>query len=93
MHVQGLLKSGTDLEVILRSNVKECKKLTKKNILIIWGGTKDVSKNESQKGLLCIQKFVQTNLNTNVFVLNLPKRWDLEDQSCMNKETMKFNRK
>jgi hypothetical protein len=38
--VQGLVKSGADLEVILCSTVKECKKLTKKDILIIWGGTK-----------------------------------------------------
>jgi hypothetical protein len=53
------VKLGADLEVMLRSNVKECKKLTKKDILIIWGGTKDVSKNESQKGLSCIRKFIQ----------------------------------
>jgi hypothetical protein len=33
------------------------------------------------------------NLNAHVFVLSLPKRWDLEDQSCVNKETMNFNRK
>ncbi|PNF27502.1 hypothetical protein B7P43_G04277 [Cryptotermes secundus] len=91
--VQGLVKSGADLEVILRSNMKECKKLTKEDILIIWGGTRDVSKNETQKGLLGIRKFIQTNLNTNVFVLSLPKRWDLEDQSCVNKEISQFNRK
>ena len=91
--VQGLVKSGADLEMILRSNMKECKKLTKKDILTIWGGTKDVSKNESQEGLLGIRKFIQTNLNMTVFVLNLPKRWDLEDQSCVNKEISQFNRK
>jgi hypothetical protein len=67
--------------VILFSNVKECRKLTKKGILIIWGGTKDVSKNESQKGLSGVRKFIQMNLNMNVFVFNLPKRWDLEEQS------------
>jgi hypothetical protein len=35
--VQGLVKTGADLEVILHSNMKECKNLTKKNVLIIWG--------------------------------------------------------
>jgi hypothetical protein len=87
------MKPGTDLKVILCSNVKECKKLSKKDVLIIWGGTKYVSKNESRTGLLCIRKFIQMNLNTNVHVLSLPKRWDLEDQSCVNKENMNFNRK
>jgi hypothetical protein len=78
--VQGLAKSGADLEVIFFSNVKECKKLTKKDISIIWSGTKDVSKNESQKSLSGVWKFIQMNLNTNVLVLNLLKRWDLEEQ-------------
>jgi alcohol dehydrogenase class IV len=36
--VQGLVKTGADLEVILRSNMKECKNLTKKDVLIILGG-------------------------------------------------------
>jgi hypothetical protein len=40
------------------------------------GGMEEVSRNESQKGLLCIRKHIQMNLNTNVrvFVLSLPKR-------------------
>jgi xylose isomerase len=33
------------------------------------------------------------NFNTNVIVLSLPKRMDLEDQLCMNKEVMNFNSK
>jgi hypothetical protein len=33
------------------------------------------------------------NLNTNVIVLSLPKRRDLEDQSSVNTEIMVFNRK
>jgi hypothetical protein len=33
------------------------------------------------------------NLNTNVIVLSLPKRRDLEDQSCVNTEIINFNRK
>jgi hypothetical protein len=37
--VQGTVKSGADLEVILRSNMKESMNLTKKGFLIIWGGT------------------------------------------------------
>jgi hypothetical protein len=32
------------------------------------------------------------NFSTNVIVLSLPKRMDLEDQSCVNKEMMNFNR-
>jgi hypothetical protein len=42
--LQRLVKSGADLEVILYSSVKKCKKLTKKDTIFIWGGAKDVSK-------------------------------------------------
>jgi hypothetical protein len=43
--VQGIVKPGADLEVMLHSNMKDCETLTNEDILIIWGGTKDVSKN------------------------------------------------
>jgi hypothetical protein len=78
--VQGIVKLGADLEVMLHSNMKGCKNLTNKNILIIWGGTKDVSKNRSGKGLSQIRKFIKMNFNTNVILLSLPKRMDLESQ-------------
>ena len=42
--VEGIVKPGADVEVMLHSNMKYCKNLTNKDILIIWGGTKDVSK-------------------------------------------------
>jgi hypothetical protein len=73
--------------------MKEGMNLNKEDFLIIWGGTKEVSRNEAQKGLSCIQKYAQLNINTNVIVLSLPQRRDLEDRSCLNKETMNFNRK
>jgi hypothetical protein len=91
--VQGIVKSGADLEVMVHSNMKQCKNLTKKDTLIIWGGTKEVSRNEAQKGLSNIRTFIQRNLNMNVIVLSLPQRMDLEDQSCLNKEVKNFNRK
>jgi hypothetical protein len=91
--VQGLSKPGTDLEEILTTNMNVCKKLTKKDTLIIWGGTREVSKNESLKGLVGVRKFIQINSNTNVIVMNLPKRWDLEEHSCVSEEVVKFNRK
>jgi hypothetical protein len=42
--VEGIVKPGADVEVMLHSNMKDCKNLTNKDIVIIWGGTKDVSK-------------------------------------------------
>jgi hypothetical protein len=47
--VQGIVKSGADMEVILDSNVKEARNLAKDDFLIIFGCMKEVCKNESQK--------------------------------------------
>jgi hypothetical protein len=45
------------------------------------------------KGLTQIRNFVRKNSNTNVMVLNLPNRQDLEATSCVNQEVKDFNRK
>jgi hypothetical protein len=62
-------------------------------LVIVWGGTKDVSRNESTEGLTEIGNFVKKNKNTNIRVINLPTRQDLEPTSCVNQEIKVFNRK
>jgi hypothetical protein len=87
------VKSGADMEVLLDSNVKDVRNLAKDDFLIIWGGMKEVCKNESQKCIKQISDFVQNNLHMNVIVLNLPVRRDLVDQSCVNNEIVSYNRR
>jgi hypothetical protein len=91
--VQGIVKSGADMEVILGSNEKEIGNLTNDDFLIIWGGVKEVCKNEAQKSIKQIREIVRSNLNTNVIVINLPYRRDLVEQSCVNKEIDNYNRR
>jgi hypothetical protein len=91
--VQGIVNSGADIEVILGSNEKEIGNLTNDDFLIIWGGVKEVCKNEAQKSIKQIREFVRSNLNTNVIVINLPYRRDLVEQSCVNKEIDNYNRR
>jgi hypothetical protein len=62
-------------------------------VVIVWGSTKDISRNESTKGLSQIRNFVRINKNTNIMVLNLPNRQDLDATSCLNQEIKVFNRK
>ncbi|PNF33016.1 hypothetical protein B7P43_G16371 [Cryptotermes secundus] len=91
--VQGLVKPGADLAAVLSSGVKETKDFSKKDVVIVWGGTNDVSRNETDKGLIEIRNFVIDNAHTNVLVVNLPNRMDLEATSCVNQEIKVFNRK
>jgi hypothetical protein len=90
---QGLVKADADLAAILSSGVKDIKDLTKNDMLAVWGGTADVSRNETGKGLTQIRNFVRENTHTNVIVMNLTNRQDLAVISCVNHEIKVFNRK
>jgi hypothetical protein len=49
--VQGVIKPSASLTAITNSVNDEVKLLIKKGVLIVWGGTRDLGKNETTKGL------------------------------------------
>jgi hypothetical protein len=67
--------------------------LAKQDAVVVWGGIRDISRNESQKCLGRIKKFVERHSQTNILVVNLPNRFDLDAHSCVNNEVNAFNRK
>ena len=60
-------------------------KVTKKDMVVLWRGTKD--------GLKQIQAFVKKNSHTNDILMSVPHRYDLDINSCVNTEVKVFNRK
>jgi hypothetical protein len=63
------------------------------DVVVIWGGTRDIGRNEVKKALQQIRKFVQNHNQTNVIVMSAPYRHDLDSDSCVNKEVTVYNRK
>ena len=59
----------------------------------MWGGTWDIGRNEKEKGLHQIKNFVENHKQTNVIVISVPCRYDLEPKSCVNDEVKVYNRK
>ena len=59
----------------------------------MWGGTRDVGKNETEKGLYQIKNFVENHRQTNFIVMGVPCRHDLDPKSCINDEVKVYNRK
>jgi hypothetical protein len=49
--VQGVIKPGADLMTVTKTAIEEVKKLSMDDVVVVWGGTKDVGKNESTNGL------------------------------------------
>jgi hypothetical protein len=66
--------------------------LTKKDIVVLWGGSNDVAKNDSVVGMKHILDLVLNSSHTNVILLGVPHRHDLIKDLCVNKEVEVFNR-
>ena len=62
-------------------------------MVVAWGGSNDVGKNEAKHGIHQIQSFVETNKHTNIILMEVPHRYDLIQDSCVNKEVGNFNSK
>ena len=60
---------------------------------IVWGGTRDIGRNEIRNGLQQIKNFVENHKQTNVIVMSAPHRHDLQSKSCVNDAVKEFNRK
>ena len=91
--VVGYVKPGSNLKNIKNIANKEIQELTKKDVVVLWGGTNDIARNESNKGLTHLTNFVAQRKNTNIILVNAPKTHALADTSCVNDEVTKFNRK
>jgi hypothetical protein len=62
------------------------------DLVIVWGGANDISKNNTKEAVKSISEFVVTNKDLNVVLINSPHRHDLLRESCVNNEVVKFNR-
>ena len=87
------MKPGSDLAAITHTLNKDTGALTKHDSVVVWGGIRDVSRNETQKDLCQLRNFMEMHSHTNVLVVNVPNRFDLGTHSCVNYEVKAFNRK
>jgi hypothetical protein len=90
--VQGVVKPGADLSSILNLRTKDTNDLTS-DAVVVWEGTRDVSKNETNVSLSHVQNFVKKHNNPNVLLMELPDRYDLNVNSCVHVENKVFNSK
>jgi len=72
---------------------EDIKHLMSNDIMVFWGGTNDMSKNNSQDALKHITNFVKVNSHTNIILMHVLHRHDLPEWSCVNSEVKAFNRK
>jgi hypothetical protein len=72
-NVSGITKPNADAKSVTSSLHFEAENLTKKDLLIFYGGTRDISRNETSKGLKALKAFAHRTIHTNVFLLEAPQ--------------------
>ena len=91
--VRGTVMPGAGLTHITTLAQEEILNLTPQDAVIIWGGSNDIYKNETSRGLKHLLNFITHKENTNILALTAPHRHDLQETSYINKEIQVFNRK
>jgi len=91
--IQGIVNLGASLQMIVNAPMESLGKLTKKDVIVVWGGMRDVGRNKSGNGLRQIRNCVENLKQTNVIVMSVPHRHDLAPNSCVNQEVKVYNRK
>jgi len=66
------VRPGANIDTLTSSTTEDIKHLTNKDIIAFWGGTNDVSKNNSQEGLKHIVNIVKMNSHTNIILMSVP---------------------
>jgi hypothetical protein len=91
--VFSITKPNADIESITSPVHLKTGNLTKEDLIIFLGGTKDISRNEAKKGLHSLRDFTQRTINTNLILLGAPHRYDLSPQLCVNTEVKLYNKR
>jgi hypothetical protein len=90
--VSSIVKPGAHMNAITDTACDIVRSLTGDDVIIIWGGSNDISRNNSKVALNNVYEFVKRNAESNIVLINAPQRYDLIPESCVNTEVVKFNR-
>jgi len=80
------------MEEILGSSSESVKSLSKNDVLIVWGGSNNISRDNTKEAINQLCKFIEEKATVNLVIMKVPFRHDLKFSSCVNKEVIKFNR-
>jgi hypothetical protein len=68
-------------------------KLTRRDTIIMIGGSNDIDKNVHGKNLISIVNLLQDTQNTNIILVEVPVRYDIGARAHINEQIESYNRK
>jgi len=80
-------------EVIKNTLKEEINNLTRDKMVIVWGSASNTGKNQMTEGLKYMTNFVKKRKNTNVVIMRMSHRFDLQVLLRADNEAKVFNRK
>ena len=89
------INSGANTEELVNTLEKDLKCLGKKDVIVINGGANDIGskRNQTNKVLVKMAQYTQKHSNSNIIVVNIPHRYDMDRKSVTNLEIQAVNRK
>ena len=91
-NVSSFVKPGAQMNEIKKTAREELKSLKSDDLVVVWGGANDISRNNMKEALKSVSKFANENKELNVVLISSPQRHDLSPAPCVNQEVTKFNR-
>lgn len=90
--VEGTVKPGAPLKEVIKETESACKLLNHKDFVVIMGGTNNIgTEHDGTHVISALKKCVSKLYNTNVIIVNIPKRHDINKRAEANKAIMKCN--
>jgi hypothetical protein len=89
--VSSFVKPGAQMKGISTTTNEERKSLKSEDVLVIWGGSNNISKNSMREAISNVSELVKESKDANIVLINAPHRHDLIPESCVNKEVWKYN--
>ena len=89
-NVSGVVKPNATSNEVIKTNIQD---MSAKDVVVVCAGTNDIGKNCVEEGLKNVTKFAKENSQTNIVIIEAPRRYDLVEWSCVNKAVTEFNRK
>ena len=90
--VSSFIKPGAQMKDITTTAKEERKSLKSEDLLVILGGSNNISKNNMREATSNVSDLVKGSIDTNIVLINAPHRHDLIPESCVNKEVWNYNR-
>jgi lysophospholipase L1-like esterase len=87
------VKPNARLAELLRTAKSDLNKLSKRDTVIVIGGSNDIGKSDLNTNLTSIVKFLDVLQHTNVIMTELPVRYDTGVTLWINEQIKQYNKK